>query len=327
MKGNATLEERINDFDPTDPEAAAALEQELFSPGDETKDDGTQEGDELGGGEPEQQDDKPADAGEGEPSVTEGKPQGVLTRDGKHVIPYNVLENERAARARAEAAIDALNRQLDELKAGGDAQAEGANAVQITDDELTELEDISPEIAKVIKAQMTKIEQITGELVHLKGEQDRQRREREQQAQDEVEAAIAANTSLSEWRKAAFREENPDPAMWKRALAVDEMLRSDPAWADKSFAERFAKVTEVVSAMTGAPAPKKETHTDLKRAAEERLQGASTVPTSLSDIPGGAPPAQSDIETLENASAVALGQKFASMSPDQMESYLARLGM
>lgn len=348
-EANHTIEDKIADFDPTDPEALAQLDQELFGDGDGEADGKTADDDT---GKP----DQTAEDLEANAAGTEGKdkanpdekadtaagaspdaqhPAGVLLKDGKHVAPYRVLEEARERAARAESTVQALARQLEELKAGADPDkaAGGDNAPSITEDDLAELEDLSPEIAKVIKAQMARIEALTGEVVGLKQEQEIVHKTRQAEIQDELTAAIEANPDLKAWRDAAFREESPDPSRWQKVTQVDDMLMVDPEWQDKPLSERFAKAVEMVKTLYGEtptrnePAADDKANEDLKKAADEKLKGKEPpVPTSLSEIPGGAAPAQSDIENLENVSTMALGNKMLSMTPDQIEAYLARFG-
>ena len=48
---------------------------------------------------------------------------------------------------------------------------------------------------------------------------------------------------------------------------------------------------------------------------------------SLSDIPGGIPPAAGTREQIEELSVAALGNKLMTMSNDQIQDYLSSLGM
>jgi hypothetical protein len=48
-------------------------------------------------------------------------------------------------------------------------------------------------------------------------------------------------------------------------------------------------------------------------------------PASLSDFPGGMPPSQSEIESIEKMDVADLGAKFARMTPQQQEAYLNNL--
>lgn len=337
-----TIEDQIANFDPADPDALAKLEQSILDPeGDDTGTDDAGSDEELAettdaspaeGGEKEAKQDEKQQAAEPAAEVaTSGdqKPEGVLTKDGKHVIPYNVLERERERASRAEQTIKELEARLQQSAAGDPNGAADKGAVDISQDDLDELEQEIPEVAKVIKHLMGKLNEATGVITQLRDEQERTKQVRAQEEADEFEAAINSTSHLKGWRDKAFSKEAPDRTMWDRAVKVDSMLREDPEWSDKPYSERLAQVEKTVTAMYGmnvAP-PKTDKQPDLKTVADEKLKGkGGDVPTSLSDIPGGNPPAQGYAETLENASTVALGQKFLNMTVEQQEAYLARFG-
>lgn len=349
VANSTDLEARIASFDPSDPDALAALENDVLGsevPVEEPASSVEPETSETK--EPAKQDDKTGTEAaakvqtepNSETDATSGvtSPKGVMAKDGDHIIPYSVLERERERAIRAEATIKALSEQINALQSGADTEAKPANAEgQLSEQDLAQLDSDLPGVAKVIRAQMAAIQALTGTVQTLQQENEIAQNTRAASVQDETEAAIQSNPELVAWREAANRKDSPDPRMWNRAADLDAVLRSDDEWKDRPIAERFAKVTETIKTLYGAPSaapaptivqPQQAKPVDLKQVADTQLEAIpAPVPTTLSDIPGGAAPAQSDIETLENASAVALGQKFMSMSPDQMESYLARLGV
>ncbi len=325
-----TLESRVATLDPTDPAALAALEQELMGGGE-----GNDEAAAVGADgvetvvvkdEPKQDENQ-----QGAASGAQEKPKGVQAKDGDHIIPYSVLEREREARSRAEQMTQALTAEVERLKAGGkaeDAAAQPAASV-LTEEDLAQLDQDLPGVSKVIRAQIAMIETLSGTVQSLRSNQEVVEQRQMMSVQDEITAAIEGHPDLKAWNNAASNKENPDPLMWNRAAEMDAVLRNDPAWQDKTIAERFAKVAETVKTLYGVPGvtlPTKQ-QPDLQQMADAKLKGQpAAVPTSLSDIPGGTPPSQSHIETYENASAVAIGQRFASMTPEQIESELSRLG-
>ena len=359
-----SLEDQITGFDPTDPEALAALEKaamggEESTAGDDEKSLVDSEKPDAGAKEPQKPEPAKTDEKTGTDQATgaeaqkdgqateegaasgAGKTQGVQAKDGNHIIPYSVLERERDRAARAEATARALADQLEKLQSGKPAATgEETEAVQLTAEDLTQLDTDLPSVAKVIRAQMKAIEQLTGTVQTLQQENEIAQNSRKSAAQDETESAIQGNPDILAWRDAANRKDNPDPLMWNRAADLDAVLRNDPVWRDRPLAERFAKVADSIKTIYGAPAapaatekpaapqPATPQKADLKQVADAALKAApAATPSTLSDIPGGAPPAQGDIETLENASSVALGQKFMRMSQDEMDAYFSRLGI
>lgn len=349
---STSLEDQIANFDPNSPEALAALEQGIFgeegnaltpeldSSTDETGGEKKAAAAKIDGGEgSEKQDEKQVAAAATQHAAEEGAPsgaavpEGVQAKDGRHVIPYSVLERERDRAARAEATANALAEEIDRLKAGKPAQAA---TVQLSAEDLDQLEQDLPMVAKVIRSNMAAIEQLTGTVTQLRRDQEITAQTQQRSVEDEIDAAISANPDLAAWRDAANRKDNPDPLMWNRAAAIDATLREDPEWKDKTFAERFEKATETVKLLYGVPAavtppapkPQEPKPEDIKQVAEAKLKETpAPVPNTLSDIPGSAAPTQSAIETIENASAVQIGQKFLSMTTDQQDAYLASLGI
>ena len=119
---------------------------------------------------------------------------------------------------------------------------------------------------------------------------------------------------------------------------MDATLRELPEFRNVSFEDRFNKVVELTQSALGlkseptqqqapaaTPATPALTQAEIRAAAEKKLQSRPSTPVSLSQIPGGAPPAQDEREAVEQMSAVALGQKFLTMTPDQRDAYLNSL--
>mgnify|MGYP000556019965 FL=1 len=113
-----------------------------------------------------------AAAEEGDTS-SEGNEDGdrvVLSKDGKHTIPYEVLENQRK---RAQA-LEAENQQLKAIAAERDKlqAALDKNGIQLTaeevegktDDELAELMEDFPAIGKVFAKYSNRINELEGRL-------------------------------------------------------------------------------------------------------------------------------------------------------------------
>jgi len=66
---------------------------------------------------------------------------------------------------------------------------------------------------------------------------------------------------------------------------------------------------------------------DVRAAAAAKLaeKGKSAKPVSMSQIPGGAPPAVDEKQKVEQMSPTALGNHFLGMTREQMDAYLATL--
>lgn len=329
----ATIEERIASFNPEDPDALEALEKDFLGGTLEGIDqEPKQELPEATKEEPKKEEPaKPDEKQLGEPSAAPEKV--VMTRDGKHAIPYAVLEQTRERAARLEAENRTLEAQLKELRSGA-KPAEVATPPMLTEEELAEAEAQSPELTKAIKSQMTIVKNLQDEIARIrqeeiaaiKNEHAVAKATREQSVMDETVAAIHANADLKAWREMAVRKESPDPMRWERAVAFDTMLSADPEWAEKPIAERFSKAVEMVKNLYGDTPQKVPDSAELKRIADAKLKDQpAKVPTTLSDIPGGVPPAQSDMENLENVSVHQLTNMFMTMTEEQQEALLSRL--
>ena len=267
----------------------------------------------------------PAAEAKTEPEVkveAEAKPDGILAKDGKNVIPYSQLESARQRATQAEALV---KEQADKIAA---LEAKGApveDVALLTDVELETLEADSPALAKVLRAQQDTIRKLTETV---QGVTERQAADVEQQATEiksEIQTAIDSNPTLAAWQTAE------DQTMWAEASKFDRLLRESPKYADVPFADRFAKVVELTQAAQGMTVeiPAKEevalTPEQIRAAAEAKLKKTVSIPRSLSDIPGGAPPAVDEKEKVEQMSSVALGQSFLGMTREQLDAYLATL--
>ncbi|MDF0750286.1 hypothetical protein NLU14_08590 [Marinobacter sp. 71-i] len=289
--------------------------------------------------EPEKKDD-PAEGDDKDDDKAQDEPQSVIkTRDGKHEIPYSVLEAERER-------VRKLNRELDELKAERERIEEerkqqekantqddsGKSADKDTFDLEAYREEFGDEAAEAEKARREQLHEMRETQKRLEKELTDNRTWREQQEakaketaqqeadrlQNEVNEAIDSIPELSKW----MNDEDP---MWDAAVALDNRLQKDPAFKDYSLKDRFETV---VQRLTGKqPAPK--TTEDLEKAADEKLAAKEaatrTAPNSLSDLPGGMPADQAESDTLERMTPSQLEAKLAKMSQSEIDEYLSRL--
>lgn len=277
---------------------------------------------------------------------SEAEPEGIATKDGKHVIPYSVLKNEREQRTVAQSALQeaqnrvtALEQQLKAPAQGANsgaaaraADAVTANAPAMSDADLEALKEDFPTVYKALTATMNYARALEGQV----REQANFRRDVEaasvKDVQDNVQDAIDANPKLT-------YIQSSDPAAFTLAQQFDDTLKNHPAWKDKPMSERFAKVIEMVEqtngaiALPGSKSTQQDTATtaaDLKKAAQaaaaEAAKASKThVPASLSEFPVGEPPAQDEQGALESMSHAQIAAKLSSMSPEKMEAYFASL--
>jgi hypothetical protein len=279
--------------------------------------------------EPEADDKTPESSPE---QVQEDEEAPVLSADGKHQIPYSVLKQEREAkRAFAEEAAR-LQQQLEALQ---QAQQTGlATPTEIPpydpeDPEVKALEEEFPEIAKLNAATRAEITRLRQEmqtkdqrLEAMASAWEREQQAKQQAQMEEVNAAIDTNPVLR-----YLRSEEGDSKLWQAAVEIDVELQNRPGWANKSVAERFAKVVERLEEDYGpvqvpagyqSVAPAKP----VRKPKVDEVKEDLTINT-LSDLKGGSSP-ESDGINLESASAVDLQAQFMKMTPQQQEDWLAR---
>lgn len=276
---------------------------------------------------------KPVEAAPETPKASEEKaeikPDGILAKDGKNLIPYSQLESARSraatAEERAKAAEDLAARQAQELEALKN-KPNAAETEMLTEDELAALEADSPTLAKTLRMQQALIQQLRDEVGQVKTVQQHRAVTEEASIKSEIQSAIDANPTLAGWQTAE------DQTMWNEASRVDRMLRESPAYASVSFEDRFKKVVEMTQVALNIEPPKSDespalTPEQIRAAAAAKLKQVTATkrPTTLSDIPGGAPPAVDERQKVEEMSPIALGQQFLGMTKEQLDAYLASL--
>lgn len=244
----------------------------------------------------------------------------IQTRDGKHTIPYEVLASTRAAKEAAEAARADLQAKLDALQAQMSAAAvnpaaPAAQAATITPEELAEMQENFPVMAKAYKAMQANLEQL------------QQVAAVQQVASQQVEAnsvqdLIDANPKL------AYLQAS-DPTAWQRAIELDDQLRTNPATSHLPMAERFVKAAAAYEAIYGAinapivAAP--ETKPAAKTVDQVLAAAKPAAPRSLSDLPGGAFVETSEVGNLENLSGAEISDNLMKMTPKARDAYLNSL--
>ena len=260
----------------------------------------------------------------------DARPDGVLAKDGKNVIPYAVLESARDRAVKAEQLAADQAKELEQLRAAKPKDREEPKSEMLTDEELTALEADSPTLAKLLRSQQSTIQKLTGTVETIQGRVEQRDASEAAEVKSEIQLAIDAVPELAAWQAAE------DKTAWNIASAHDRTLRTVPKYRDVPFEERFKKAVELTKATLAEQAeepkdvkPKEEVPTAeaVRAVAEAKLKEKSRagLPKSLSDIPGSAPPAVDEKERVEQMSARELGAKFMNMNKDQLDAYLATL--
>lgn len=260
-------------------------------------------------------------------------PEGIATKDGKHVIPYSVLQSERTRAAQAERELQEARAQLAALQAAATdpkptAKDGGADTPEVSkedEDRLAMLEEDFPTVAAELKATRALVKALEAKLTPLEVSREADAQQRAAQTAMTVQEAIDSVPKLAHIQAA-------NPEAFELAKSFDNTLRERADWADKPMSERFAKVIELVEASLGeitVPGYKPSAEKDpeaLKAAAAAKVATApKAVPTSLSQFPAGDPAAADETAAVEQMSHSQLAAKMARMTPAQLDAYFASL--
>ena len=298
--------------------------------------DGEGEATDTDGGESNKQDESSATSGAADPKDGEQgdatKVAGVLSPDGKHIIPYGALKQareeastHRKAAEEAQARIAELQAQLNQKpgdEIDGDVDDGEAKTADL-DAKRKQLADDFPEFGEVASAMRAQIADLQKQVNGYNVERQAKQQEAANQRQQTMREAIDSNPHLSLW-------ETEQPEAWERAVEFDKVLRERPDWKGKPYSERFEKVVALVRAdfpdaklPASISPPSKETKVELEAKVQAALDEAGEyVPESLSHIPGGKAPSQND----GRLDPVDLEAFFEKASQDQIDAYLAKFG-
>ncbi|WP_145586271.1 hypothetical protein [Yersinia rochesterensis] len=269
-------------------------------------------------------------------ATTEGteKPKGILSKDGQHVIPYDVLVAERAEKQRlvgsnqqtatelaeAKRQLAALTRQIN---SAGMQPVPLPEKAQVTPEQINSIRENFPEMAAVLDTVVQKIDYL---------QQGQPAEPAHQSSGNPVTDAINAVPDLKSWQ-------DQDPDRFTLAVHIDTNLQNDPAWKDKSLTERFVEVAKRTKAAYGESVEPVQqepdttatttattaTNADVQRIAAEKLAAATAatqVPGSPSDLGVTTTHTASPLEQAANASPDQLQAMFAGMTDAQIEALL-----
>ncbi|MFQ6256853.1 hypothetical protein ACLMPK_04980 [Yersinia enterocolitica] len=268
-------------------------------------------------------------------AIAEGteKPKGILSKDGQHVIPYDVLVAERTEKQRlagtnqqtatelaeAKRQLAALTRQIN---SAGMQPVPLPEKAQVTPEQINFIRENFPEMAAVLDTVVQKIDYL---------QQGQPAQAANQPSGNPVADAMNAVPDLKSWQ-------DQDPDRFTLAVHIDTNLQNDPAWKDKSLTERFAEVAKRTKAAYGEsvePVQQEQATTtttaatqttaDVQRIAAEKLAAATAatqVPGSPSDLGVTTTHTASPLEQAANASPDQLQAMFAGMTDAQIEALL-----
>lgn len=240
------------------------------------------------------------------------QPDGILARDGKHVIPYSRLEEaERRARENEQRARDLEERLkgVTEGKTGEAAQDDHTQGL-MSDAELDELEAELPALAKVIRAQQAQIKAMADKVAHIEGAGEAASK---QSAEEAWSAALAQNPKAA-YLDATLSVEDGDRFINAAAALYDDWNTMTAEQRADAIVRQYEAVRgpiKVASIATQQPGAKDPARPD--------------VPLSMSGIPGGSAPAVDEAAAMASKTGAELTHDFMNMNPEQIEAALNRL--
>ncbi len=299
---------------PSDPAELEALYQEAIS-GEATAEK------QVEVDEPKEESTSAATGAEAEKVVeVEKEPDGIATRDGKHIISYDVLKSERQLRREAIRETESLKAEIERLK---NAPAQPSSiAGTMTEEQLADLKEFFPEQYDAIVGQNAALIAAQQKLADAERVEQQRQADQQQQVALTVQEEIDNNPVLSHWQR-----NNPD--IFEKCVAMDTMLRDDPNNANLTLNERFSKVAAAMTQLYENPikgAGVKDADAKVNQKTNSAAKATKPLINSLSDIPGGEAQEASEAQRLEDSSAAELGNRFMTMTEDQRTAFLNGLG-
>ncbi|EOX3457415.1 ATPase [Vibrio cholerae] len=261
------------------------------------------------------------------------KPDGILAKDQKHIIPMEVLERERQEKAqlrqeleelkahsaqleKAQRMIDVRNKQLEEL---GVAPADLPEDVTIDEKKLAALQEDYPELAPFFLAMNNKIEALVSSGTVAASITPPETESAAPVDNAELTTALQANADLQSWM-------SEGGARWNAAQQIDDHLASSSEWANRSYAERFEEVSKRVRLAFGDE-PKLSAQEALSAAQEASRKAKNALPASPSELGNTHRTGDSDLmNRVQSANHEELGKLFDSLSEAQIEQLLYNAG-
>lgn len=279
--------------------------------------------------------------GKAEPTDDEIKAP-IKSRDGEHTIPYDVLEGtRRSLRTKSQeldtattelAAQKAENQRLQEMlekaKAGENVDNLDDNAGKDTGDRTPEeefearngmsMDDFTKEygapLTKLMMDQIKESMETRSQLQSLLHDRQERVNHEEEETANTVQSAIDAIPELAALQAAGDER-------WDEAVRIDNALKALPRFHGKdNYQERFKAVAQEMGLkVDNNPGKGKETSGKNNDGLDNH------VPTSMSDIPGGSPAAESERQAVDSLDAATLTHKFENMTQKQQDEFLANL--
>jgi hypothetical protein len=267
-------------------------------------------------------DSAPASEKDGGETEEGDKPKGVATKDGEHVIPFDVLERERTEKQQLKEQLEAMqqkqseweqsqrlldvrNKQLEKLGVEPEDLPEN---FKISEEQLDTLAEDYPEIGQAIRGLFAKVEAVSQQsqsAPETKPAENDPASER-----DVVGEAIAKNPDLAKWSQEGGEQ-------WQKAIEFDDKLRADPNWTEKSIDERFAEAARLT----------KVHYADSAKAKADKAESdaSNSLPPSPSETGSTSSQSGSIMDKVANADESELYGLMSGMTEDQIEDLLSQV--
>lgn len=168
---------------------------------------------------------------------------GVLTKDGKHVIPNSVLAEQRRNNSLLKQQLAEANQKLQtqaEMLANGGKPTGKAG---YSDEQLSELEQDFPQLAPLLNT-VKELQANAAKSQPVAAVNQNDVADQEVSAQEQIDIAMAGLPLLSKYRDAGG-------VVWQRAVEIDAEISSSNA--AMTVAQRFAAVEQALASELGIP--------------------------------------------------------------------------
>jgi hypothetical protein len=232
---------------------------------------------------------------------------GVLTKDGKHLMPFSVVQDLRSTVATRTAENTQLQAEVERLKAEKQALVDGTQPAAPSPESKTEEE---------IDAISADFPPLGNQLRELRAEISALKAKPEPAAAPMAPAVAPASPvqPIIDTMPLLVRWQARGGELWEQAVSLDNALKQDPQWAGKPMPERFAEVQRRVANDYGIPIPSAPSAppAGAHSARPAPQSDAREVLPTLSDFSGG---------------GVAIGDPMAGMTPGQMVDKAASMSV
>lgn len=234
----------------------------------------TDETDEPGGSEPESEETV-------KPEPSEGEKPRVLTKDGKHTIPFEEYDGLRSSVSELTQKLTEQSKLIEDLKNStpepgrADDKPAGQEAT-MTDDELADLEDEFPEFVKMYRAQHAVIAKLQEQMEKFSSEADHAK------AQTAEQAAWLEHMKAITGKHKNFNQVVEDGTL-------EAWVKTQPSFVQRVYesgsTDEVIEMMDLFSSSNKTAPPKQDSKSKVDEAIR-KAESEDILPHSLTDIPG-----------------------------------------